>query len=706
MIFPALLHSYWASAIVNHLWQSTVFVIGAWLLTIALRRNQARTRYFLWMLASAKFLLPFSILIAAGEWLHPARCVAGPGPACLTAMSGFAQPLSAGDGAARVVALGSGPSSAASASAMAANRVDLLPMALLALWILGACFLLTRWVWRWRRLRGVVQAASPLTLNCELPVRSTRLHLEPGVFGVLHPVLLLPEGIRERLSETQLDAIIAHELCHVRRRDNLTAIVHMLVEAVFWFYPPVWWIGTHLLEERERACDEAVLESRREPLAYAEGILNVCKSYLEVPMSCVSGVTGSDLKKRIARITAHQVARSLDVSRKLLLGLVAMFVIAVPVTVGVLHAASRPTQTAPAETGIVGTWQGTLHIPNGADLRAVEQVTETSPGKLTVMLYSIDQSGQGIPATTASFQDGVFKYSVQFLDNTFEGKMSANGKSISGTWKQSALSLPLILERATPETAWTIPEPPKKIPAMAPDANPGFEVATIKPSKPGQPGKLFNLRETRFTTLNTTLVDLITFAYAVQQKQISGGPDWISSDKFDIDGEPDVPGTPSNSQLTTMVQKLLADRFQLKFHRDTKEMSAYVLTVAKNGPKLEKNERDPAGVPALFFRQLGVLTVTNATMADFAGVMQTAVFDRPVVDQTGLQGRWDFVLKWTPDESQFSGLGVKVPPPSDDADAPPPLFTAIQQQIGLKLETGKPQIPIIVLDHVEHPSAN
>jgi uncharacterized protein (TIGR03435 family) len=241
---------------------------------------------------------------------------------------------------------------------------------------------------------------------------------------------------------------------------------------------------------------------------------------------------------------------------------------------------------------------------------------------------------------------------------------------------------------------------------MDANANPGFEVATIKPSKPGQPGKLFSLRGTHFATLNTTLVDLITFAYDVQQKQIAGGPDWMSSDKFDIAGEPDVPGAPSNSQLKTMLQKLLADRFQLKFHRDTKEMSAYVLTVAKNGPKLEKNEHDPAGVPALFFRQLGVLTVTNATMADFAGVMQTAVFDRPVVDQTGLQGKWDFVLKWTPDESQFGGLGVKVPPPSDAADAPPPLFTAIQEQIGLKLETGKPAVPVLVLDHVEPPSAN
>ncbi|HEX4002138.1 MAG TPA: TIGR03435 family protein [Candidatus Acidoferrales bacterium] len=403
---------------------------------------------------------------------------------------------------------------------------------------------------------------------------------------------------------------------------------------------------------------------------------------------------------------AHQVASRLDLSRKLLSILLTVFGVVVPLAAGLLEAAGRQTQTAPPETGIVGTWQGTLHIPQGPDLRAVEQVTEPTPGNLKVVLYSIDQSGQGIPATSASFQSGVFKYAVNFLDNTFEGKMSNDGKSISGTWKQGPLSVPLVLERATADTAWAIPAPPLKIPAMNPTVNPGLEVATIKASKPGEPGKLLGLRGTDVATVNTTLAELISYAYDVQQRQIIGGPDWISSDKFDIEGKPDAPGRPDVSQLRTMFQKLLADRFQLKFHRDTKQMSAYSVTVGKNGPKLEKSQGDPNGPPGIFMRQLGVLNVTNATVADFARVLQTVVFDRPVMDQTGLQGRWDFVLKWTPDESQFSGLGWKVPPPSDAADAPPPLFTAIQEQIGLKLEAGKAPVPVLVLDHVEQPSAN
>jgi uncharacterized protein (TIGR03435 family) len=155
-----------------------------------------------------------------------------------------------------------------------------------------------------------------------------------------------------------------------------------------------------------------------------------------------------------------------------------------------------------------------------------------------------------------------------------------------------------------------------------------------------------------------------------------------------------------------MVQKLLADRFQLKFHKDTKELSAYLLTVAKGGQKMSAGSADPNQLPALFFRGLGVLTVQNATMQDFAGLMQTAVLDRPVVDQTELQGKWNFLLKWTPDESQFGGMGIKVSPPTDAMDAPPPLFTAIQEQIGLKLEAGKAQVPVLVIDKAEQPSAH
>jgi len=363
---------------------------------------------------------------------------------------------------------------------------------------------------------------------------------------------------------------------------------------------------------------------------------------------------------------------------------------------------------ADATRKIEDTWQGTLHVPQAnRDLRIVVKVKKDDKGALQVSNYSIDQGGGEMKADSASFQDGEFKFAIQGIDGKYEGKMSGDGKSIAGTWTQGPGSMPLLLERATPQTEWAIPTPPPRLPPMAADANPSFEVATIKPSQPDRPGKLFGVQGSHFRTINTTLADMIKFAYGVQDKQIIGAPSWVESDKFDIEAQPDAPGAPNKDQVSMMMQKLLTDRFQLKFHKDTKELPAYVLTAAKTGQKMTKSEV-PDQLPGLFFTNISpaTLTVRNATMDDVCHLFQSAVLDRPVVDQTGITGKWNFLLKWTADESQFSGMGVKVPPPSDAADAPPPLFTAIQEQIGLKLDAGKAQVPVLVIDKVEKPSAN
>lgn len=360
---------------------------------------------------------------------------------------------------------------------------------------------------------------------------------------------------------------------------------------------------------------------------------------------------------------------------------------------------------APAK-GIDDTWQGTLHLQQ-RDLRIVLKVSRDN-GALAGMMYSIDQGGQAIKTSSIGFQDGTLKLAIQMLDMTYEGKLSADGKSIAGTFTQGNQPNPLVFERATPATAWAIPEAPKPIPPMPADAKPVFEVATIKPSAPDEQGKYFTVRGGRFVTANTTLLDLIKFAYGLQDKQVANLPDWASSQKYDLNGKPDIPGMPNPEQLRRMTQLMLADRFQLKMHEDKKDMSAYVLSVAKGGEKMEKAAPDSGSLPGLFFRGLGVLTVRNATMQDFAELMQSAVLDRPVVDQTALTGRSNFLLKWTPDESQFGGLGVKMPAPpaSDAADAPPPLYTAITEQIGLKLEAGKAPVRVLVVDHVDRPSEN
>jgi len=475
-----------------------------------------------------------------------------------------------------------------------------------------------------------------------------------------------------------------------------------------------------LLKGRERAWDEAILQSGKKADLYAKSILNVCKFYVESPMVYVSGVTGSDLKKRVVRIVTEQVSYVLNLGRKLLLGQVVTVAVTVPVLFGLLHinhacaqtmVAARVIQpvlqaaapkTDAATQDLTGTWQGTLHA--GKDLRLVTKITKGDKEAYKGVTYSIDQGGAVIPVPTITLQGGTMKMSIPAISGTYEGKLSADGKTIDGKWLQGPNPMPLVLERATAETEWAIPEPPKK---MAADANPSFEVATIKPTKPDAQGKYITVQGNRMISMGFSLTDYISFAYGIHAKQVTGLPAWAEADKFDITAKPDIDGIPNDKQLKGMVQKLLADRFQLAFHHDKKELSVYVLSVAKVGNKMTKSEGDPNGLPALFFpSRLGDLLVRNATMADFTGLMQSAVLDRPVVDQTGITGRWDFKLAWTPDDSQFAGFGAKIPPPTDAANAPPNLYTAIQEQIGLKLDATKTAADVLVIDKVEKPSDN
>ncbi len=181
-------------------------------------------------------------------------------------------------------------------------------------------------------------------LDLPIAVLASSSRLEPGVFGVFRPVLLLPEGLREHLTPAQFDAIVAHELCHVERRDNLSSAIHMLVEALFWFDPVVWWIRSRLIEERERACDEAVLRMGSDPQGYAQGIVTVCKFYLKSPLPCVSGVTGSGLKRRVEAIMLNRAAEKMSLARKLLLAAAGAVAVTAPLIVGAINAPSIRAQ--------------------------------------------------------------------------------------------------------------------------------------------------------------------------------------------------------------------------------------------------------------------------------------------------------------------------------------------------------------------------
>jgi len=296
---PKSLSAIWttlAPALGNHLWQSTVFAVAAGLLTLALRKNHARARYWLWLAASLKFLVPFSWLVALGNRLSWSRGVAA--DAGLYVMQEISQPFTQ-------------PSSSAVSAVVPAiassGLTKMLPALLAGLWLCGFVAVLLVWCVRWRRISAAVRDSVPLREGREVEAlrrleRKTgvrqRIELllsratqEPGIFGMVRPVLVWPEGISEKLENEHLEAVLAHELWHVRRRDNMAAAIHMIVEAIFWFHPLVWWLGARLVDERERACDEQVLESGSERHIYAESILKVCEFCVGSPLACVAGVT-------------------------------------------------------------------------------------------------------------------------------------------------------------------------------------------------------------------------------------------------------------------------------------------------------------------------------------------------------------------------------------------------------------------------------
>ena len=220
-----------------------------------------------------------------------------------------------------------------------------------------------------------------------------------------------------------------------------------------------------------------------------------------------------------------------------------------------------------------------------------------------------------------------------------------------------------------------------------------FEVATIKPVEPADKTPRYIKMDGphRFVEKYYTLKLLIAAAYDLNPKTISGGPSWVDSDHYDILALTPGEVRPSHDEQMSMLRNLLANRFKLTFHREQKEFSIFELEVAKNGPKLKKTTAspdDPAALISTVYPQRILLPARNATMGDFASLLQRAILDRPVVDKTGLSGRYDFDLEWAPDETQFGG---DVPKASDDAPSAP-LFSAIQEQLGLKLEIGRAHV--------------
>jgi uncharacterized protein (TIGR03435 family) len=327
-------------ALAGHLWQSTFFALAAGLMTAAFRGNRAQVRYWLWLSASLKFLVPFALLLNLGSYLETRM------PAVRQVASQITTPA-----VSWTVEELSGPSvsGALPQSTAPTSAIHWIPIALLALWLGGFATVAFIRFRSWLRIRAAVRASAAMNISESgisetLEIRVSPCHLGPAVVGILRPVLLFPERIAERLTPSELETVLAHELCHVRRRDNLFAAIHMIIEAAFWFHPLVWWISARLVEEREQACDEEVLSLGSHPEIYADAILNVCKFYVQSPLVCASGVSGASIRRRIEAIMLNRFEQ-LSRAKKLLLAGAGTAALIGPVAIGLLIGAGNVAMT-------------------------------------------------------------------------------------------------------------------------------------------------------------------------------------------------------------------------------------------------------------------------------------------------------------------------------------------------------------------------
>jgi bla regulator protein blaR1 len=432
--------------------------------------------------------------------------------------------------------------------------------------------------------------------------------LEPGIFGIWRPTLVWPRGISRLLNEAQIEGIIAHEIAHVQCHDNLTAALHMLVQTIFWFHPIAWWLQRRLLDERERACDEAVMTLGSAPEMYAESVLRACRFSARSPGTFASGISGSDLARRVRHIVSDSPVPSLTRTHKLLLfGLIALVVLS-PILFGFVD----------------------------------------------------------VPRVSAA-----------------------------------------LLQNSESKPAFS------------------FEVATVKLSSGQGRNRGIFMSPGRFRVENWPLKKVIMFAYDLRSNsQISGHPDWVNSTEYDIDAKTDETTTAAldklapdqqSWQVNLMVQALLAERFHLRVSYQSREIPVYALVIASGGPKLTKStgpQLVSGGTRSgIIQNKRGELESIDSSLDEFAAIapnLMPEVGDRVVVNKTGLAGNYNWTLKWTPEATaeNLSEPNGGTPPAPDSDDSAPSLFTALQEQLGLKLESQKGSVQTLVVDSIDRPTAN
>ncbi len=376
--------------------------------------------------------------------------------------------------------------------------------------------------------------------------------------------------------------------------------------------------------------------------------------------------------------------------------------------------AQTPTVNQVPAKGITGDWQATYN--GAADATRVVFRISKAPAGWRAIVYWADQSHYpaSVPTLTLRGDEVSFTATANDLNGSFAGTIAADHATIVGNWTQGSggksgfASQPMTMARARKETAWVIPPPLGSDAKMiAGNLDPTFEVTTVKPHDPNVMGGGWRWIGARRFEATMTVGALLADIYGVQQDQILGTPNWMFKDVYDFTGVPDLPGWPTLDQRYSMERKMLQERFGLKVHAETREMSAVALTTAKSGDRMTPSVLIDPGVTFSMHPATGgggfVFTAQNSSMGDLKRALQ-GMLDRPVVDRTGLTGQFDFDLTFMPDDGVFGGR-VHLPPVDSGATAPD-LYTAIQQQLGLKLSKFKGQVEVLVIDHIERPSPN
>jgi uncharacterized protein (TIGR03435 family) len=653
-------------ALLHFVWQGTLLAALFLVADSVTRRSQARLRYAI--ACAVMFLMAVSFIAtvfrtsrapASGVSSAMATGAANPGQRTLrTRIEPASVPLA---------------TSSTGKIAQPFYALTVLPGWIAFFWLLGVIAFATYTAAGWLRVRELRKRdIAPVSaawievleilkhrLQISRPVRlcTSAIAEVPAVIGWLRPYILLPVSVFTGLSESELRAILAHELAHIRRCDYLVNLLQNAIETLLFYHPAVWWVSHRIRQERENCCDDVAVEICGGVTIYANALAQLEELRGSISEPAVAA-TGGDLLARIRRLTGvNETAQP-----------------RIPVSAGSILIAFL----AIAALAVTG------HAPSIHAQSPAPHKVQTPP-----------------PIATLS-------------------------------------AAPVQVAQASP------PQTPAKTPAThpAPAATPKFDVVSIRLCKdfnggPGRgsgggtpaatPGRLrMNCRSVQ---------SLIGQAYRNDRSSprgtpIEGGPAWIDADLYTIEAEAE--GAPDLSTMQgEMLQALLEDRFRLKIHRETRDVPAYALTVARGGPKLQPFQdgectQHVAGAPRPgpdekpWCGTGGMRTVRNGpnltwdvrgmSFLNFS-VFFGIVLDRPVIDKTGITGVFDFHLEFAPDEttagpaSPFGPIAAPQTTPSDPAGGPS-IFTAFQNQLGLKLESSKAPAEFLIIDRVERPSEN